>query len=153
MALLTAGYEGLDIDRFLTGLKNAGVDKVIDVRQMPVSRKKGFSKTSFAEKLMSSGIDYEHIKALGCPKSIRDQYKQDGDWANYTKHFRAYIATQTDVVRDVAAEAVELNACLICFEADVMYCHRRFVAEASKQLNPALTVKHLAIKKEIAVAV
>ncbi|TVU88303.1 DUF488 domain-containing protein [Vreelandella titanicae] len=153
MALFTAGYEGLDIDSFLQGLRHAGVNKVVDVRQLPVSRKKGFSKTSFAEKLKSSGIDYEHVKALGCPKPIRDQYKKDGDWANYTKHFRAYIETQEDVVRDVADEASEINACLICFEADVMFCHRRFVAEAGKKLNPDLHVKHLAIKKEIAVAV
>ncbi|HDZ48769.1 hypothetical protein LCGC14_0074630 [marine sediment metagenome] len=153
MALFTAGYEGLDIDSFLQGLRHAGVNKVVDVRQLPVSRKKGFSKTSFAEKLKSSGIDYEHVKALGCPKPIRDQYKKDGDWANYTKHFRAYIETQADVVRDVADEASEINACLICFEADVMFCHRRFVAEAGKKLNPDLHVKHLAIKKEIAVAV
>ncbi|WFE70123.1 DUF488 domain-containing protein [Halomonas sp. M1] len=153
MALFTAGYEGLDIDSFLAGLRHAGVEKVVDVRQLPVSRKKGFSKTSFAEQLRASGIEYEHVKALGCPKSIRDQYKKDGDWANYTKHFRAYIATQTETVRDVASEASEINACLICFEADVMYCHRRFVAEASKQIKPELQVKHLAIKKEIAAAV
>ena len=91
MALFTAGYEGLDIDSFLAGLRHAGVEKVVDVRQLPVSRKKGFSKTSFAEQLRASGIEYEHVKALGCPKPIRDQYKKDRDWANYTKHFRAYM--------------------------------------------------------------
>ena len=44
MNLYTAGYEGLTIDAFIARLKQAGIDRVLDVREYPLSRKKGFSK-------------------------------------------------------------------------------------------------------------
>lgn len=42
MNLYTAGYEGLSINAFIARLKQAGIDKVLDVREYPLSRKKGF---------------------------------------------------------------------------------------------------------------
>jgi hypothetical protein len=30
---------------------------------------------------------YLHAPALGCPKSIRNQYKADGNWQTYTRDF------------------------------------------------------------------
>ncbi|MBZ5876297.1 DUF488 domain-containing protein [Chromohalobacter israelensis] len=152
MALFTAGYEGVDIDTFLRRLQEAGVEKVLDVRQYPISRKRGFSKTAFSAKLQEAGIAYEHIRELGCPKPIRDQYKQDRDWKRYTKGFRAYIATQPDAVRRVVDESQQLNACLLCFEADATFCHRRLVAEAGKHVAPELPVRHLAVKRALAAA-
>ena len=150
MALFTAGYEGIDIDTFLERLCDAGVDKVIDVRQYPISRKAGFSKTAFSSQLRAAGIEYEHIRELGCPKPIREQYKSDGDWSRYTHGFRAYIATQTVAVQRVVHEASNLDACLVCFEADATFCHRRLVAEAGKELDANLRVKHLAVRRATA---
>lgn len=153
MALFTAGYEGIDIDSFLEQLSDAGVDKVIDVRQYPISRKPGFSKTAFSSKLQAAGISYEHIRALGCPKPVRDQYKKDGDWSRYARGFREYIATQEEAVQRVVEEANHHDACLVCFEADATFCHRRLVAEASRQFDADLGVKHLAVRKVTAAAV
>ncbi len=153
MSLFTAGYEGLDIDTFLEHLSDAGVDKVLDVRQYPISRKTGFSKTAFSAKLRSVGIGYEHIRELGCPKPIRDQYKQDGDWNRYTRGFNAYLATQEDAVQRVLEEASHHDACLVCFEADATFCHRRLVAEAGIQMRPEFAVTHLAVKRAKTAAV
>ncbi|RUA22066.1 DUF488 domain-containing protein [Billgrantia gudaonensis] len=76
MALFTAGYEGIDIDTFLKRLRDAGVDKVIDVRQYPISRKPGFSKTAFSSRLRAAGIDYEHIRELGCPSRFANSTRR-----------------------------------------------------------------------------
>nr|WP_163501340.1 DUF488 domain-containing protein [Halomonas socia] len=152
MALFTAGYEGIDIDSFLERLGDAGVDKVIDVRQYPISRKPGFSKTAFSSRLRAAGIDYEHIRELGCPKPIREQYKNDGDWSRYTLGFRTYIASQEEAVQRVVEEASRLDACLVCFEADATFCHRRLVAEAGRERNSNLEVKHLAVRRATAAA-
>ena len=73
MALFTFGYEGLAIDGFIARLKKAGVAVVVDVRELPLSRKKGFSKTAFAEALHGAGIAYTHVPTFGCPKSIRNR--------------------------------------------------------------------------------
>jgi uncharacterized protein (DUF488 family) len=42
--IYTIGYEGTDIERFVRTLKIVGVEQPVDVRAVPLSRKKGFSK-------------------------------------------------------------------------------------------------------------
>ena len=42
--------------------------RLADVRAVALSRKKGFSKKSFAAKLEAKGIDHLHFQALGDPK-------------------------------------------------------------------------------------
>lgn len=133
--LLTFGYEGLDIASFVTRLKSAGVKTIVDVRELPLSRKKGFSKSSFREALAARGIAYVHIPALGCPKPIRDAYKVDRDWAAYTRSFMAYLATQEATVRELVKISRATTACLVCFEADHAMCHRTYVARAARKLG------------------
>jgi hypothetical protein len=49
MILFTIGYEKLDQKQFMTYLSNHGVEVVADIRKLPVSRKKGFSKTALRQ--------------------------------------------------------------------------------------------------------
>ena len=77
--LFTLGYEGLTIEAFIARLQAAQVKTVVDVRELPLSRKKGFSKSAFCAALSAHGIAYLHAPALGCPKPIRNQYKADGN--------------------------------------------------------------------------
>lgn len=143
--LFTFGYEGLDIDTFVLRVKNAGIKTIIDVRELPLSRKKGFSKSSFREALAEAGIAYAHMPALGCPKPIRDKYKVDGDWEKYTRGFLAYIETQDATVRELVKISKATIACLVCFEADYTMCHRTYVARAARKVGgPA--VQHLTAK-------
>lgn len=135
--LLTFGYEGLDLDKFIQHLQDHGVNAVVDVREIPLSRKKGFSKTAFSNELNAAGISYRHVPALGCPKPIRDRYRLDGDWAKYTKDFWTYLETQNTELRDLAGFSQHATACLVCFEADYSSCHRTYVARAAHQLGGA----------------
>jgi uncharacterized protein (DUF488 family) len=130
MTLFTFGYEGLSIESFIAHLEEAGVMVVIDVRELPLSRKKGFSKTSFAAALRAADIAYGHLSVFGCPRPIRDQYKRDGDWKRYEKAFNTYLATQSVAVAELAKFSKMTNACLVCFEADFNFCHRSLVAQA-----------------------
>ena len=43
-AICTIGYEGGTVPGFISALKDADVELVLDIRAAPVSRKKGFSK-------------------------------------------------------------------------------------------------------------
>jgi uncharacterized protein (DUF488 family) len=63
------------------------VKTIVDGRELPLSRKKGFSKSTFCAALSAHGIAYLHMPALGCPKPIRNQYKADGNWHAYTREF------------------------------------------------------------------
>ena len=64
--LFTFGYEGLPIEAFIQRLRDARVELIVDVRELPLSRKKGFSKTALREHLAAAGIGYTHIPAQGC---------------------------------------------------------------------------------------
>jgi len=147
MALYTFGYEGLSIDGFITRLKKAGVKAVFDVRQLPLSRKKGFSKVAFGAALSDAGITYKHLPIFGCPVQIRDRYKLDQNWKRYEKSFNAYIERQKPAVVELAVFAEKTDVCLVCFEADFNFCHRNLVAQAAAGVRK-LRVVHLTATTE-----
>lgn len=141
-ALYTLGYEGYDVAAFIERLRAAGVQTVVDVRELPLSRKKGFSKTVFSESLGVAGIAYLHMPTLGCPKVVRDAYKLDGDWVRYTRGFMKHLHEQGACVRELAKIAGSTTVCLVCFEADFSACHRTYVGRAAQRVgSPQL--KHL----------
>ncbi|HEX3753681.1 MAG TPA: DUF488 domain-containing protein [Rhizomicrobium sp.] len=146
MSLFTFGYEGLSIESFTVRLKEVGVKVVVDVRELPLSRKKGFSKTSFAAALESVGIAYKHLPVFGRPRPIRHRYKRDGDWNRYEKAFNAYLATLEAAVEELARFSNTTSACLVCFEIDFNFCHRSLVARAAANAGGAQVV-HLTAKK------
>ncbi|MDP2433215.1 MAG: DUF488 domain-containing protein [Pseudomonadota bacterium] len=142
MKIYTIGYEGLDIDGFMSLLADNDIETVVDVREMPLSRKPGFSKKSLEATLNLSGREYVHMVALGCPKPIRDRYREDGNWKRYTEGFLKYLATQDEAVGELSALAATSNCALLCYEADYNFCHRSMVANAVKQQTHA-RVQHL----------
>jgi uncharacterized protein (DUF488 family) len=148
-ALFTFGYEGSSIDAFVERLVEARIQQIVDVRELPLSRKRGFSKTSLGQRLEASGIGYVHVPALGCPKSIRDQYRLDKNWAHYTRDFLAHLRTVQADVRALVGMASEQRACLVCFEADYQACHRTFVARAAHAVGGP-PVHHLTAKTVLA---
>lgn len=148
-ALYTFGYEGLTIEAFIERLRQARVQLIVDVRELPLSRKKGFSKTAFRDALAAAGIGYEHRPVLGCPKPVRDRYKADGDWQAYTRCFLAYLSSQKTEIEDLSRSARAQQTCLVCFEADFGLCHRTYVARAAHAAGgPA--VRHLTARTVVA---
>ncbi len=147
--VFTMGYEGASIEDFVATLIVSKVDTIIDVREYPISRKKGFSKTAFSNFLNAYGIKYIHLVDLGCPKPIRDQYKNDKNWENYTKSFLEYLNTQTKYIDELGKLSERSNFCLVCFERDQNFCHRSIIANAIKD-RYATQVKHLGSKKGLA---
>jgi uncharacterized protein (DUF488 family) len=130
MTVYTAGYEGRSLDDFLIDLQTQRVRLLVDVREAPISRKRGFSKTALAAALQSVGIGYLHIRALGCPRPIRDAYRQDHDWEEYSRRFLAYLDGQQEPVDELAELCRQQPTALLCYEADFNRCHRSYVANA-----------------------
>ncbi|MEX2149490.1 MAG: DUF488 domain-containing protein [Steroidobacteraceae bacterium] len=128
--IFTVGYEGLELEDFLRQLRRARVWLVVDVRDMPVSRKRGFSKAALAKALGAAGMAYLHVRNLGCPKVIRDQYRADRDWNAYTAAFMKHLRKQSQAVRELADLCEERSAALLCYETDAGLCHRTYVARA-----------------------
>lgn len=117
--LFTIGYEGRALDEVIAMLSAEKIDRVIDIRALPLSRRRGFSKTPLGDALRAVGIEYVHMKEAGNP------YRKESDLlAKYKKH----IAKADDVVDAVAAAAKGKRVALLCYEAEPTECHRSLLA-------------------------
>jgi uncharacterized protein (DUF488 family) len=122
----------------------SSVDVVIDVRDMPLSRRKGFSKTALRESLASAGVDYVHFRSLGNPKELRDALKSGMSFEDFSETFGRLLDERGDALRDLLLIATERSACLVCFEEDPACCHRSLVADRMSDLSHgAIRVEHL----------
>ncbi len=142
MAIYTVGYEGATLEVFLERLQSARVETVVDVRDLPLSRRRGFSKNALAAALRAAGIEYQHVRALGCPKHIRDQYRKDRNWVSYTAAFMQHLSNQLAAVAHLASLGDARTSALLCYEADARFCHRTYVARAATALCGG-TVLHI----------
>jgi uncharacterized protein (DUF488 family) len=88
----TIGYEGSSLEDFISTLQKAGVDTLIDVRDVPISRKRGFSKSILREVLSPNDIAYVHLKGLGDPKPGREAARS-GNFAEFESIFSAHMRT------------------------------------------------------------
>jgi uncharacterized protein (DUF488 family) len=147
----TIGYEGSRVDEFVATLRRAGIETLIDVRDLPLSRKPGFSKSALAEKLEAHGIAYVHLKGLGDPKPGREAARA-GKYAQFRTIFGRHMAT--DVAQRDLERAVELvrgkPCCLMCFEQNHCNCHRSIVADHIVE-HTGLRLTHLSVGGESAV--
>lgn len=142
--LMTIGYEGLTPPDFFALLRRCKVSTVVDVRELPISRRSGFAKSALAAGLERHSIKYVHMPALGCPRGVRHAYRDDGDWARYTRAFKSYLETQLPALEELSALMADQKCCLLCFEEDYNFCHRSFVAErVASFVDAALRVFHL----------
>lgn len=133
-AILTIGYEKATVKDFIATLKRAKVQVLIDVRDVPISRRRGFSKKALEEALNKAGIEYMHLRALGNPKPGREASRR-GDMRLFKSIFRTHLRRKEaqeslKVASDMAKRAL---VCLLCFERDYSICHRSIVAEKMAQ--------------------
>ena len=133
--LFTIGYEGTDIDTFIANLKRHAIDCLLDVRELPISRKRGFSKSALAERLESEDITYVHLKELGAPKAVREELKLRRDYRVYFRKIENYLAGNKGYVDKAYAYVKKDRCCLMCFELIAATCHRKVVAKKIKELD------------------
>jgi uncharacterized protein (DUF488 family) len=134
----TIGYEGRTVAEFIELLVDAGVDRVVDVRALPLSRKKGFSKTALGQALGRSGIEYVHVRAAGNP--YRDRRNEISlCLALYGGHLDKNPGV-LDALDDVLTGH---RAAILCVEADACLCHRSVLVDRLRRLNPRRSVRHL----------
>lgn len=143
--LYTIGYEGTAIEAFVLTLLEAGVDTLIDVRDLPLSRKKGFSKAILRETLEANGISYVHLRGLGDPKPGRDAARA-GKMRLFKSIFGRHMRSTEAQLDLLVANAIahEKAVCLMCFERNHCDCHRSIVAHHMHEAT-GLRVEHLIV--------
>jgi uncharacterized protein (DUF488 family) len=134
----TVGYEGRELADFVALLVRSGVERVVDVRALPLSRRRGFSKTPLCEALARSGIDYVHLRDAGNPyRDLRD------DPGRSLRLYERYLARHPAVLEDVDQALGERPAALLCLEARPESCHRFVLAKKLAARRPLWKFTHL----------
>jgi len=137
----TIGYERLLPEQLAAELVAVGVERVIDVRFRPQSRRPGMSKTRLGAMLAGHGIAYEHRKALGTPPDLRHDFhagRVEQARAGFEAHVEATAAGELDALADELGHGP--RTVLLCLEADPAVCHRRVLTERLGMRRPGLAV-------------
>ena len=130
MKIFTIGYEGATVPEFVAALQGAGVERVIDVRAVPNSRRPGFSKTPLRNALAEAGIDYVHLRALGTPADGRAAAR-----AGRHSDLERIYSGQLELPEAMAEAALmielasEKPSALLCYEREPAHCHRTLLLE------------------------
>jgi len=112
--LYTIGYEATSAESFLKKLESAGVEMVLDVRE------------------------------LGSPRELRHKLRETKDFTAFTRGYLLYMKKQMEHVRTVKDLVYEKTCCLLCFEKNHDECHRKFVAlEVKAVARNGLQIVHL----------
>lgn len=145
MNVFTIGYEGLEPDSFVAYLKYWKIDAIADVRDLPLSRKKGFSKSPLIGLLSKHNIEYMSCKDLGAPKELREELHLSGNYNRFFEKYRKKISNSGQSLENLHKILSEgKKIALLCFERDPEKCHRKIIAEELKKIDGnGLSIKHI----------
>jgi hypothetical protein len=138
----TIGYEGRSIENFVEEVETAGIECVVDVRELPLSRRRGFSKTALSERLALAGIRYEHERSLGNPKDNRDDFRA-GNQRAITRYESLLAGSAADAIERLRRSIDASNIALLCYERDHSTCHRSCITRHMQSVDPNLVVERL----------
>jgi uncharacterized protein (DUF488 family) len=145
MTLFTLGHGTAAEEIFAARLRAAGVDRVVDVRRFPGSRRwPWFSATAMSTWLPAHAIAYVPAVTLG---GRRQPAADSPNVALRERGFRGYADYMaTDAFRSAFAElmrdAASAPTAIVCSETLWWRCHRRLIADAAVLLREA-SVVHL----------
>lgn len=141
MIIFTIGYESATQAEVIAALSAAGVELLIDVRAVPLSRRPGFSKNVLASGLREAGIDYIHLKALGTPPEGREAARKR-DHARLARIYAGQLELPEALaqIAQLRSLAERCSTALLYFESEPSACHRSLLIAAAL---PEVTVQNL----------
>ncbi len=128
-AFFTLGYQSHTTNTFFDLLSENDVNILIDIRQNPVSRKRGFSKRFLEKTSARMGIEYLHFPCLGTPPRIRRLYLRTGDVKQALKQYEQHLRSRRPCLESLLRTVASRHFCLLCLESDYTSCHRSVVAQ------------------------
>jgi uncharacterized protein (DUF488 family) len=139
------GYElHPDHREFARHVRAAGVERLIDVREVPISRRRGYAKRALSAAMSEVGVEYVHLAQLGNPRPYRDLYKS-GRIALGRRRYREHMLSECgQALGDLAVLVGEKRCALMCLEHDPARCHRSVIVDVLRdELGLALSVAEL----------
>jgi uncharacterized protein (DUF488 family) len=143
VAVYTVGYEGWQVDGFLNMLMRRGIQRLIDVRNNPASRRYGFHASTFRRLCAKVEIEYLHFPELGVRPDLRRNLEGLADYETlFARYEGEVLPRETAALNMVADLTREKPSVLMCMEADPQRCHRSRLALAVAEAT-LLRVCHL----------
>lgn len=136
--IFTVGYHGRRLPQFISLLVANGITRVLDVRELPLSRQKGFSRRTLEEALRAAKIEYVHLRPAGNP--YRDR---KADIEKCLDLYRRHLAQHPQVLDLVERHLGPEPSALLCLEAIASQCHRSVIAVALQERRPDRRVRDL----------
>ena len=145
MEIYSIGFTKKSASQFFGALKDAGIERLLDVRLNNTSQLAGFAKKADLEYFLKEicGAAYEHEPLLAPTQEILDAYKKrKGSWEAYTDAYLALIRSRK-VESEVSRESFEKRTVLLCSEATAEHCHRRLALEYLQRHWGDVVIRHL----------
>ena len=129
--IFTTGYEGLSLQNLTEMILDNDIEQLIDVREIALSRKKGFSKGLLSSHLDHTGVTYKHLPSLGSPKSIRHKLREDKNYKTFFHQYKKHLKNKNalETITGLEGIAKVQRTVLMCYEQDNKKCHRSTVAD------------------------
>jgi uncharacterized protein (DUF488 family) len=131
--IYTIGHSTHPIDEFIKILRAYGIELLVDVRTIPMSRHNPqFNQAGLEQSLQEHGVRYAHLKALGGLRGTTKASINTG-WRNLS--FRGYADyMQTEEFRTGIERLIKLAqaqpTAIMCAEAVPWRCHRSLIGDA-----------------------
>jgi uncharacterized protein (DUF488 family) len=144
--LYTIGFTKKSAERFFALLRDAGVQRLIDIRLNPHGQLSGFAKQEDLAWFLAQLIDaeYVHVPILAPTPEILTGYRADHKWDRYVTRFEALMDERgVPSTLDKALFTDGGPSCLLCSEATPEKCHRRLVGDRLVNAWPNISLVHL----------
>ena len=129
----TVGHSNRSLEDFLTILQAHRIERVIDVRRFPVSRKwPHFNASSLAQSLPASGINYAGAPELGGRRKARPDSPHTAWRVEAFRGYADFMDTPEfeEELQRILGLAREKRSALMCAESLPWRCHRSLLADA-----------------------
>jgi uncharacterized protein (DUF488 family) len=145
MEIYTVGFTKKTAAQFFGSLRQANIQRLVDVRLNNSSQLAGFAKKDDLPFFLNEicHIEYQHEPLLAPTQDMLDAYKkQKGSWLDYQQHFLALMRDRR-VEERINPKLFEIPTVLLCSEATAEHCHRRLVLEYLQEKWGNLEIIHI----------
>lgn len=133
--LVTIGHSNRDFSEFSALIGSHAVEKIIDVRRYPNSRRHPqFNEGNLVKPLEDEGIDYEHWPEIGGyrnPVKNSSNTALDGGFRGVADHLNTESGQRAlDQLEEVVESLPDgSQLVLLCAEKDPQRCHRKLISD------------------------
>ena len=145
MEVYTTGFTKKRAAQFFGSLRQANIQRLLDVRLNNSSQLAGFAKKEDLPFFLAEicHIEYQHEPLLAPTQDMLDaDKKQKGSWQDYEQHFLALMRDRK-VEESINPKLFEIPTVLLCSEVTAEHCHRRLVLEYLQEKWGNLEIIHL----------